>query len=105
MESTFFASTVFIGVVLCGISLVIGALLGRTFGRNELSNNISQLNAEKLVLEEKLSSQKANFESQLKIVQDAKVSLTQEFENLANRIFEDKQTKFSEQSKDRKSVV
>ncbi len=99
MESTFFASTVFIGVVLCGISLVIGALLGRTFGRNELSNNISQLNAEKLVLEEKLSSQKANFESQLKIVQDAKVSLTQEFENLANRIFEDKQTKFSEQSK------
>lgn len=99
MESTFFASTVFIGVVLCGISLVIGALLGRTLGRNELSNNISQLNAEKLVLEEKLSSQKANFESQLKIVQDAKVSLTQEFENLANRIFEDKQTKFSEQSK------
>ena len=99
MESTFFASTVFIGVVLCGISLVIGALLGRTFGRNELSNNISQLNAEKLVLEEKLSSQKANFESQLKIVQDAKLSLTQEFENLANRIFEDKQTKFSEQSK------
>ncbi|MGB1333521.1 MAG: DNA recombination protein RmuC [Porticoccaceae bacterium] len=99
MESTFFTSTVFIGVVLCGISLVVGALLGRTLGRNELSNNISELNAEKLVLEEKLSSQKANFESQLKIVQDAKVSLTQEFENLANRIFEDKQTKFSEQSK------
>lgn len=99
MESTFFTSTVFIGVVLCGISLVVGALLGRTLGRNELSNNISELNAEKLVLEEKLSSQKANFESHLKIVQDAKVSLTQEFENLANRIFEDKQTKFSEQSK------
>jgi DNA recombination protein RmuC len=99
MESTFFTSTVFIGLVLCGISLVVGVLLGRTLSRNELSNNISQLNAEKLVLEEKLSSQKANFESQLKIVQDAKVSLTQEFENLANRIFEDKQTKFSEQSK------
>jgi DNA recombination protein RmuC len=99
MESTFFTSTVFIGVVLCGISLVIGALLGRTLGRNEQSNNISQLNAEKLVLEEKLSSQQSNFESQLKLVQDAKVSLTQEFENLANRIFDAKQTKFSEQSK------
>jgi DNA recombination protein RmuC len=99
MESTFFTSTVFIGVVLCGISLVVGALLGRTLGRNEQSNNISQLNAEKLVLEEKLSSQQSNFESQLKLVQDAKVSLTQEFENLANRIFDAKQTKFSEQSK------
>ena len=99
MESTFFTSTVFLGVVLCGISLVIGALLGRTLGRNEQSNNISQLNAEKLVLEEKLSSQQSNFESQLKLVQDAKVSLTQEFENLANRIFDAKQTKFSEQSK------
>ena len=99
MESTFFSSTVFIGFATCAISLVIGTLLGRILGRNEQSNNISQLNAEKLVLEEKLSSQQSNFESQLKLVQDAKVSLTQEFENLANRIFDAKQTKFSEQSK------
>jgi DNA recombination protein RmuC len=81
------------------ISLVIGTLLGRLLGRNELSADIAQLNTEKLVLEEKLSSQQSNFESQLKLVQEAKVSLGQEFENLANRIFDDKQTKFSEQSK------
>ena len=99
MESTFFSSTVFIGLATCAISLVIGTLLGRLLGRNELSADIAQLNTEKLVLEEKLSSQQSNFESQLKLVQDAKVSLSQEFENLANRIFDDKQTKFSEQSK------
>ena len=99
MESTFFSSTVFIGLVTCAISLLIGTLLGRVLGRNELSSDIAQLNTEKLVLEEKLSSQQSNFESQLKMVQEAKVSLGQEFENLANRIFDDKQTKFSEQSK------
>ena len=99
MESTFFSSTVFIGLATCVISLVIGTLLGRLLGRNELSSDIAQLNTEKLVLEEKLSSQQSNFESQLKLVQEAKVSLGQEFENLANRIFDDKQTKFSEHSK------
>ena len=99
MESTFFSSTVFIGLATCAISLVIGTLLGRLLGRNELSSDIAQLNTEKLLLEEKLSSQQSNFESQLKLVQEAKVSLGQEFENLANRIFDDKQTKFSEHSK------
>lgn len=99
MESTFFTSTVFIGLATCAIFLIIGTFLGRVLGRNELSSDIAKLNTEKLVLEEKLSSQQSNFESQLKLVQDAKVSLGQEFENLANRIFDDKQTKFSEQSK------
>lgn len=99
MEFNFFTSTVLIGFVLCAISLVIGTLVGRMIGRNDLSSDLSQLQTEKRVLEEKLSSQKANFESQLKLVQEAKVSLGQEFENLANRIFEDKQEKFSQQSK------
>ncbi|MGB2242026.1 MAG: DNA recombination protein RmuC [Porticoccaceae bacterium] len=68
-------------------------------GRNQVSGDIAELKGEKLVLEEKLSSQQSHFEAQLKLVQDAKQSLSQEFENLANRIFEDKQSKFSEQSK------
>ncbi|MGB0445176.1 MAG: DNA recombination protein RmuC [Porticoccaceae bacterium] len=67
--------------------------------KNKYSGQISELNASKLVLEEKLSNQESNFEAQLKLVKDAKQSLSQEFENLANRIFDDKQTKFSEQSK------
>ncbi|MDA8943791.1 DNA recombination protein RmuC [Porticoccaceae bacterium] len=67
--------------------------------KSQASDTLSQLNAEKLVLEEKLSNQETNFEAQLKLVKEAKQSLSQEFENLANRIFDDKQTKFSEQSK------
>ena len=73
--------------------------MGRILGRNQLSEDISQLKADKLVLEEKLSNQKSNFESQLKLVQDAKQSLSQEFEYLANRILDEKHTKFAEQSK------
>jgi DNA recombination protein RmuC len=99
MEFNIFTSTAFMIITSSLIALVIGVVFGRTLGRNQLSDDISQLKANKLVLEEKLSSQKSNFESQLKLVQDAKQSLSQEFENLANRIFDDKQNKFSEQSK------
>jgi DNA recombination protein RmuC len=99
MEFNIFTSTAFMVITSSLIALVIGVVFGRTLGRNQLSDDISQLNANKLVLEEKLSSQKSNFETQLKLVQDAKQSLSQEFENLANRIFDDKQNKFSEQSK------
>lgn len=81
------------------IAVLIGIFIGRLLGLNKRSGEVAELQASKLVLEEKLSSQHANFEVQLKLVQDAKLSLTQEFENLANRIFDDKQSKFSEQSK------
>jgi len=99
MEPTIFTSTAILITVASITALIIGVVFGRILGRHQLSDEISQLNAQKLVLEEKLSSQQSNFETQLKLVQDAKLSLSQEFENLANRIFEDKQTKFSEQSK------
>jgi DNA recombination protein RmuC len=99
MEFNIFTSTAFMIITSSLIALVIGVVFGRTLGRNQLSEDISQLKANKLLLEEKLSSQKSNFESQIKLVQDAKQSLSQEFENLANRIFDDKQNKFSEQSK------
>jgi DNA recombination protein RmuC len=99
MEFNIFTSTVFIITIASLVTLLVGVLVGRILGRNQRLEDISRLNAEKLVLEEKLSSQQVHFEAQLKLVQDAKKSLSQEFENLANRIFEDKQSKFSEQSK------
>ena len=99
MEFNIFSSTTFLILTCCLISLVIGVVYGRSMVKNQLSDNLSQLKAEKLVLEEKLSNQELNFEAQLKLVKEAKQSLSQEFENLANRIFDDKQTKFSEQSK------
>lgn len=99
MEFNIFTTNALLIIVCSLITFAVGVLLGRILGRNQLSEDISQLKADKLVLEEKLSNQKSNFESQLKLVQDAKQSLSQEFENLANRIFDEKQTKFSEQSK------
>ena len=99
MEFNIFTSTAFAIITLSLIALVLGIVFGRYLGRNQLSQDIAELKGEKLVLEEKLSSQQAHFEAQLKLVQDAKQSLSQEFENLANRIFDDKQSKFSEQSK------
>ena len=99
MEFNIFTGTAFLIIVCCLITFVIGVVYGRIIAKSQASDTLSQLNAEKLVLEEKLSNQETNFEAQLKLVKEAKQSLSQEFENLANRIFDDKQTKFSEQSK------
>ena len=99
MEFNIFSSTAFLIATFSLIALVVGVFFGRSIGRSQLSADIAQLKGEKLVLEEKLSGQQTHFETQLKLVQDAKANLSQEFENLANRIFEDKQNKFSEQSK------
>ena len=99
MESTIFTATSLTITAISLLALVVGVFFGRFLARNQLSDDISQLKSEKLVLEEKLSSQQSSFEAQLKLVQDAKQSLSQEFENLANRIIDDKQSKFSEQSK------
>ena len=99
MEFNIFTGTAFLIIACCLITFVIGVVYGRIMAKSQASDTLSQLNAEKLVLEEKLSNQETNFEAQLKLVKEAKQSLSQEFENLANRIFDDKQTKFSEQSK------
>ena len=100
MDTSFsdsFVLWVLLGLV---IGVVIGYLFGRVKSGSEMNSAYPELLANKRVLEEKLSSQQQEFESQLKLLQDAKQILTQEFENLANRIFDEKQTKFSAQSKE-----
>jgi len=100
MDTSF--SDSFVLWVLLGllIGVVIGYLFGRVKSGSEMNSAYPELLANNRVLEEKLSSQQQQFESQLKLLQDAKQILTQEFENLANRIFDEKQTKFSAQSKE-----
>ncbi|XXK45975.1 DNA recombination protein RmuC [Porticoccaceae bacterium nBUS_17] len=100
MDTSFsdsFVLWVLLGLV---IGVVIGYLFGRVKSGSEMNSAYPELLANNRVLEEKLSSQQQQFESQLKLLQDAKQILTQEFENLANRIFDEKQTKFSAQSKE-----
>lgn len=50
-------------------------------------------------LHTRLGQERKNFEQQLQLLQDAKMQLTGEFENLANKIFERKQEQFSTSSK------
>ena len=81
------------------IALPLGIFLGRILGRNERNSEMAELMASNRVQEEKLSNQQSHFDAQLKLMKDAKQSLSQEFENLANRIFDEKHSTFSKQSK------
>lgn len=47
----------------------------------------------------RLEQERKNFAEQLKLLQDAKLDLGKEFENIANKIFENKQQQFSNSSK------
>jgi DNA recombination protein RmuC len=62
-------------------------------------NEVTSLNRDKASLETRLEGERARYEEQLQLLRQARESLTQEFENLANRIFDAKQEKFSQQSK------
>jgi DNA recombination protein RmuC len=95
-------SAVFIFWVL--FALIVGAgigfLIGRSGAKRRDSDAYPELLASNRVLEEKLANQQSQYEMQLKMLHDAKELLSKEFENLANRIFDDKQAKFSAQSKE-----
>ena len=88
--------------LLIGVLLGLGAgfFTGRLKSNDQTDIPYPELLANNRVLEEKLSSQRTQYESQLAVLNDAKTILTKEFENLANRIFDDKQEKFSVQSKE-----
>ena len=47
----------------------------------------------------RLEQERQNFAEQLKLLQDAKLDLSKEFENIANKIFDHKQQQFSSSSK------
>ncbi|MAT52136.1 MAG: DNA recombination protein RmuC [Porticoccaceae bacterium] len=57
------------------------------------------LHGEKSALEATLASERHRFEEQQAILRESRETLTRDFENLANRIFTEKQASFSQQSK------
>ncbi len=101
------------GGLLAGLAL--GLFISQWLGRasrakadadiNELSAIRLQLTTANGVLEQRLVGQQNQYEAQLKLLQEAKQTLGQEFENLANRIFEDKQATFSLQNKEALEVT
>ena len=60
---------------------------------------LAKLNAEATELATRLEQERKNFTEQLAILQNAKVELSKEFENIANKIFDNKQQQFSQSSK------
>ncbi len=59
----------------------------------------TQLRKQQAELNTRLETERKNFAEQLSLLQTAKAELTREFENLANKIFEQKQQQFSLNSK------
>ncbi|MET0355374.1 MAG: DNA recombination protein RmuC [Cellvibrio sp.] len=60
---------------------------------------LSKLNAEAAELNTRLEQERKSFTEQLTLLQNAKVELSKEFENIANKIFDNKQQQFSQSSK------
>ena len=82
------------------LGLALGVTISQLLGRGQRAKSeseLAELNRIRLelttangVLEQQLEGQKNQYEAQLKLLQEARQTLGQEFENLANRIFEDK---------------
>lgn len=71
--------------------------LRQTSHRHEQENN--QLRSQQAELNARLESERAKHAEQLVLLREAKVELSREFENLANKIFDHKQQQFSLSSK------
>ena len=65
----------------------------------ELQADNNRLQSQLAVLNERLDGQRQHYEAQLQSLKESKESLSKEFENLANRIFDAKQASFNVQSK------
>ena len=93
-------------LAVLGLGLLLGLLAGFLWSRRKYSQRQRQADAElaeanqyAAVLEERLSASAERYEERLAELKAARQSLAQEFENLANRIFDAKQEKFSRQSR------
>jgi len=66
---------------------------------DELNNKYLNAKTEVATLKERLEQSSAHYEDRLQELRNARESLTKEFENLANKIFDSKQEKFAQQNK------
>ena len=66
---------------------------------NRSAQELKELRAQNVQLETKLTAERKQAEEKLLILQEAKERLTQEFKVLANEIFEEKSSRFTEQNR------
>lgn len=86
-------------LVISLLALVTGALIGYMVARHKAAVAERAATAEIAALHERLQASAERYEERLAEVKAARETLSREFENLANRIFDAKQEKFSQQSK------
>ncbi len=90
-------------LIFLAAGLLTGAILTWLIMRlghsRQLFNVEAEAKSQMAVLETQLANDRLRYDEQLQVLQQAKVSLGQEFENLANRIFDNKQQKFDQQSR------
>ncbi|MFD2229009.1 DNA recombination protein RmuC [Alkalimarinus sediminis] len=106
MDGYLLAGGVFSGVLLLSIGILIGRVVARAEMKvlvAELQGQVSlkeqQLTQAELMYEELNEKERQYWQEKLALLDENKNQLKQEFENLANQIFQDKQKHFSEQSK------
>lgn len=106
MDGYLLAAGVFSGVFLLAVGIFIGRLMTKGEMRvltveleGQLSLKDQQLTQAEAMYEELNEKERHYWQEKLKLLEDNKAQLKQEFENLANQIFQDKQKHFSEQSK------
>lgn len=80
------------------LARVTSVLVSREQSVADLNSEKAMLNQQQAALETRLELERDRYEEQLQLLKQAKAGLTQEFENLANRIFDAKQEKFSQHS-------
>jgi DNA recombination protein RmuC len=66
---------------------------------SDLDSQNRQLEAERAGLDATLAAERQRYQEQIQLLQQTKDNISKEFENLANRIFDEKQASFSRQSK------
>ncbi len=95
-----------IGIVFFALGIIIGRVTARSGVmaseaefQGQLNMKDQQLLQAELMYEELNKKEHQHWEAKLKLLEDNKNQLKQEFENLANKIFQEKQQHFSEQSK------
>jgi len=66
---------------------------------HDLKNRLSAINIENESLKTQITIKQEHFDEKIKLLENAKDTFKLEFENLANKIFEDKNQKFKEESK------
>ena len=112
----FFAGGLGVGVLLAGLALqarfsrrqgatanaleLTSAELERVrLELHEVQGQNQELRAESAAAAATLASERRRFDEQLALLRDTREALNKDFENLANRIFEDKQASFTRTSK------